>query len=183
MVCKILSVCPARLITLLFLSPDPVTVQQCRLGGSTLSNVGSDPVSDVVLQPLPRAVPQRFHFSVQTPNAVVFLRDLMSLNETHHLFFNSSNLLFSPFVFTTAPDNCGTKKRLTNLHIKRLMCSCSYRLFIKKKEEELQNLGLKHHFLTIIYVFYLFCLKRWTLRLWSLWLSMMVDMIVQCKPL
>lgn len=128
---------------LLFLSPGPVTVQRCHLGGSTLSNVGSDPVSDIVLQPFPRAVPQRFHFSVQTPNAVVFLRDLVSLNETHHLSFNSSNLLFSPLVFTAAPNNCGTKTRLTNLHIKRLMTSCSYRLFLQERGSRITELRIK----------------------------------------
>lgn len=128
---------------MLFLSPGPVTVQQCHLGGSTLSNVGSDPVSDIVLQPFPRAIPQRLHFSVQTPNAVVFLRDLMSLNETHHLSFNSSNLLFSPFVFTTPPNNCRTKKRLPDLHIKRLMTSCNYQLFFQERGRRITELRIK----------------------------------------
>lgn len=106
-----LSVCPVMLVRLWFLPPDPVTVRHCGLGGSTLSEVGGDPVPDIVLQPLPGAVPQRFRFVVQTTNAVVLLGDLMALDETHHLSFNSLNLLFPPFIFTTALKHWGEQKR------------------------------------------------------------------------
>lgn len=105
------SVCPVVLVRLWFLSPDPVTVRQRGLGSSALSEVGGDPVPDVVLQALPRAVPQRFRFGVQTTNAVVLLGDLMAFDETHHLSFNSLNLLLSPFIFTTALKHWGGDKR------------------------------------------------------------------------
>lgn len=108
---KPLSVCPVMLVRLWFLSPGPVTVRLCGLGCSALSEVGGDPVPDIVLQALPRAVPQRVRLGVQTTNAVVLLGDLMAFDETHHLSFNGLNLLFPPFIFTSALKHWGEQKR------------------------------------------------------------------------
>lgn len=80
-----------------------------------MAEVGGDPVSDIVLQALPGAVPQRPRLGVQATNAVVLLGDLVAFDETHHLSFNSLNLLFPPFVFTTALKHWGGTKEV-NIH-------------------------------------------------------------------
>lgn len=59
---------------------------------------GGDPVSDVILHSLPRAVPQRYWFGVETLNAVNFLRDELSFNKVNQVLLNSSDLCLSPFV-------------------------------------------------------------------------------------
>lgn len=64
-----------------------------------LSFQSCDPVSDVVLQTFPRAVPQCFCLSFKTLDAVVLLGHFVLLNEAHHVFFYSMNLSIPPYVF------------------------------------------------------------------------------------
>lgn len=76
-------------------------------GGPTLSLEGGDPVSDVVLHPFPGAGAQSFWLRLQTLHTVVFLRNSVSLDEMHHVSFDSVHFCLPPFMFTFVFGTCG----------------------------------------------------------------------------
>lgn len=80
--------------------------------GPTLSLKGGDPVSDIVLHTFPSAGTQCFWLCLQTLHTVIFLRDSVSLDEMHHVPFNSIHLCLPPFMFTFFFRTCGVKIHL-----------------------------------------------------------------------
>lgn len=117
----------------------PVTVCGLSFGTSFLSFKGSYPVSDVILHTFPWTGPQCFWLSLKTLNAVVFLRDLVSFNEAHHVSLNSENLCFLPFMYTAILGSCRVKgkrvnlcrhkyKKFKNLNLISLIAQCSISL-------------------------------------------------------
>lgn len=88
-----------------------VTVCECSLWRTTLSFQRGDPVSDIVLHTLPCTRLQCIGLSRKTLFAVLFLRNLVSLNETHHVSFHSTNFFLPPFMFVLILGACESEKR------------------------------------------------------------------------
>lgn len=113
--CFLLLSLSIKLEVLLSVLLGPAAVSGRALTASSLSFQGGDAVPDVVLYAFPRPCLQRFGLRQETLDAVVFLRDLLLLDQVRQVFLYSHNFSFLPLLPTLMLGICRGKEGKSEL--------------------------------------------------------------------